>query len=181
MMMKMKNFPIPQREDVSPANQIIFDNLKKMVGHVPNLFAIFAHSEHALGNYLTFQNGKSSIKAKEREVINLVVSQYNHCIYCLAAHTTIAKLNGFTDEQVLEIRQAEISFDAKLDALAKLVKSIVEHKGHAEQKLLDNFYNAGYTHGTLVEAVSVIGDKMISNYLHALTEVPVDWPAAPEL
>lgn len=177
----MKNFPIPQREDVSPPNQALFDNLRKMLGHVPNLFAIFAHSGHALGNYLTFQNGKSSIRAKEREVVNLVVSQYNHCIYCLAAHTAIAKLNGFADEQVLEIRRAEISFDPKLDALAKLVKSIVENKGHAAQKLLDNFYSAGYTNETLIDVVLVIGDKIISNYLHALTEVPVDWPAAPEL
>lgn len=177
----MKNFPIPQRQDVSPTNQVIFDNLEHMIGHVPNLFAIFAHSDYALSNYITFQNGKSSIKAKEREVINLVVSQYNHCLYCLAAHTAIAKLNGFTDEQVLKIRQAEIAFDPKLDALAKLVKSIVENKGHAAQKFLDGFYSAGYTHATLIETVSMIGDKTITNYLHALTGIPVDWPAAPEL
>lgn len=177
----MKSFPVPQREDVSSDNQVIFDNLKKMIGYVPNLFATFAHSEHALGNYLTFQNGKSSIKVKEREVVNLVVSQYNHCVYCLAAHTAIAKLNGFTDEQVLKIRQADIPFDRKLDALAKLVKSIVENKGHAKQSTLDYFYEAGYTYGTLVETVSLIGDKIISNYLYALTEVPIDWPAAPEL
>jgi hypothetical protein len=27
----------------------------------------------------------------------------------------------------------------------------------------------------------VIGDKIITNYLHALTQVPVDFPAAPAL
>jgi len=177
----MKNFTVPTKEQVSPANQAIFDNLTGMVGFVPNLFAIFGHSDTGLGNYLTFQNGKTSIKAKEREVINLVVSQVNNCLYCLSAHTQFAKMNGFTDEQILDIRRADISFDTKLDALAKLVKSSVENKGHVAPELLENFYAAGYTEGSLIDVVLVIGDKIITNYLHALTQIPIDWPLAPEL
>jgi uncharacterized peroxidase-related enzyme len=177
----MKTFPIPTKEQVSPANQAIFDNLAKMVGHVPNLFAAFANSENALGNYLTLQNGKSSLRAKEREVVNLVVSQVNQCLYCLSAHTAIAKMQGFTDAQILEIRRVDVSFDAKLDALAKLVKSIAENKGHADQALVDNFYAAGYNEGNLVDVVMVVGDKIITNYLFALTAVPIDFPAVPEI
>ncbi len=91
----MKIFPIPSRDQVSESNQAIFDNLDKMVGFVPNLYAIFAHSENALSNYLTLQNAKSSLRGKEREIINLVVSQLNGCKYCLSAHTQMAKMNGF--------------------------------------------------------------------------------------
>ncbi|RAJ37009.1 carboxymuconolactone decarboxylase family protein [Pedobacter cryoconitis] len=177
----MKTFTVPTREEVTPANQAIFDNLNKMVGFVPNLYAAFAHSENALGNYLTLQNAKTSIRAKEREVINLVVSQVNDCLYCLSAHTAFAKMNGFTDAQILEIRKAAITFDTKLSALANLVKSITENKGHADAQLLLEFYAAGYTEGNLVDIVMVIGDKVITNYLHALTDIPVDWPLAPAL
>lgn len=177
----MKNFPIPTKEQVSPANQGIFDSLTGMVGFVPNLYAIFAHSENGLSNYLTLQNGKSSIRAKEREVINLVVSQVNNCSYCLSAHTQFAKMNGFTDEQVLDIRRVNIGFDTKLDALAKLVKSTTENRGHVSSEILDNFFAAGYTEGNLIDVVIVIGDKIITNYLHALTDIPVDWPLAPAL
>lgn len=177
----MKTFPIPTREQVSPANQAIFDNLTKMIGHVPNLFATFAHSDNALSNYLTLQNGKSSLRGKEREVVNLVVSQVNKCLYCLSAHTAIGKMQGFTNEQVLEIRRAEISFDPKLDALAKLVKSIAENQGHADHQFVENFYAAGYNEGSLVDVVMAVGDKIITNYLFALTQVPIDWPAVPEL
>ena len=177
----MNNFPIPKREDVTPANQKIYDQLAHMIGNVPNLFAVLAHSEYALSNYLNFQKAKSSLSAKEREVINLVVSQYNQCTYCLAAHTAIAKLNGYTDAQVIEIRKAAISFDFRLDALARLVKSIMANKGCAEQAYITAFYKVGFDHGSLVDVVLAIGDKIISNYLHALTEVPVDWPAAPVL
>lgn len=177
----MKNFPIPSKEQVSPANQTIFTNLNKMVGFVPNLYAIFAHSETALADYLAVQNRKSSLKAKEREIINLVVSQVNQCSYCLSAHTQFAKMNGFSDEQILDIRRADIGFDAKLDALAKFVKSTTENRGRASAEVSDQFFAAGYTEENLIDVVLVIGDKIITNYLHALTEIPVDWPLAPAL
>ncbi|WP_330444510.1 carboxymuconolactone decarboxylase family protein [Flavobacterium sp. C4GT6] len=177
----MKNFIVPTKEQVSANNQEIFNNLEKMVGFVPNLYASFAYSENALGNYLTFQNGKSSLKAKEKEVVNLVVSQVNQCIYCLSAHTAIAKMNGFTDEQIIAIRKAEVDFDSKLSALAVLVKSIAENKGHADEAALTNFFEAGYDKGKLIDVLLVVGDKTITNYLHALTDIPVDWPAVPAI
>lgn len=177
----MKTFTIPTAATVSPANQAIFEQLKKGLGMVPNLYATFAHSEHALGNYLALQNAKSSLTAKEREVINLVVSQVNACAYCLAAHTALGGMVGFTPEQIIAIRKGGAAFDPKLDALARLVKSAAELRGHAAPELVDAFFAAGYTEGHLVDAVVVIGDKIITNYLHALTKVPVDFPAAPAL
>jgi AhpD family alkylhydroperoxidase len=177
----MMTINVPTREKVSPANQAIFDNLKKNLGVVPNLYATLAHSEHALGNYLAFQNGKSSITGKAREVVNLVVSEVNSCEYCLAAHTMIGKNSGFTDAQILEIRGGNASFDKKLDALARLVRNIAVNRGHADAGLVDAFFGAGWTTENLVDAIVVIGDKTVTNYLHGTTRVPVDFPAAPKL
>ena len=177
----MKSFPVPTRADVTANNQQIFDNLNKMVGFVPNLYAAFAQSEHALGNYLALQSGKSSLRGKELEVVNLVVSQVNQCVYCLSAHSALAKRQGFTEDQILTIRKAAIDFDPKLDALARLAKSITENRGHADPGFLEQFYGACYEGASLVDLVMVVGDKTITNYLYALTEVPVDWPAVPVL
>jgi len=172
---------VPTREEVSPANQVIFDELKSSLGTVPNLYATLAHSEHALGNYLAFQNAKSSMSGKAREVVNLVVSQVNACEYCLAAHTVIGKMSGFTDEQILEIRSGKASFDVKFDALARLVSNIAINRGHADQALVDAFFAAGWTKANLVDAIVVIGDKTVTNYLHGTTRVPVDFPATAQL
>ncbi|MGN6394696.1 MAG: carboxymuconolactone decarboxylase family protein [Mucilaginibacter sp.] len=177
----MKTIAVPTREQVSPANQALFDNLKKNTGSVPNLFAVYAHSENALGAYLALSGAKTSLTAKEKEVVNLVVSQVNACAYCLAAHTAISKMNGFTAGQILEIRRGEISFDSKLDALVKVAKSIAENKGHADPQLVENFFTAGYTEGSLIDVVMVVGDKTITNYIFALTAVPIDFPLAAPL
>lgn len=172
---------VPTREEVSPADQAIFDKLKAGLGMVPNLYATLAHSETALGTYLAFQNAKSSIAGKAREVVNLVVSQVNGCEYCLAAHTVIGKMHGFTDEQILEIRGGTAAFDAKLDALARLVTSVTVNQGHPEPAIVDAFFAAGWNKGNLVDVIVAIGDKTVTNYLHGTTGVPVDFPPAPTL
>ena len=100
----MSTFNVPTREEVSEKNQGIFDTLQGKLGFVPNLYATFAISDNALENYLNFSSAKTSLKAKEIEVINLAVSNVNNCSYCQSAHTAIAKMNGFTDEQALELR-----------------------------------------------------------------------------
>ena len=177
----MKKFTVPTREEVSENNQAIFDNLQNMLGFVPSLYAYYAKSETALADYLALQNRKSSIQAKEREIINLVVSQVNNCEYCLAAHTTIGKMQGFTSEQIIEVRRAEISFNTKFDALAKFVQETAINRGKTSAETTEKLFAAGYTDANLVDIVIVIGDKIVSNYLHSITQLPIDWEAAPKL
>lgn len=177
----MKTFNVPTREEVTIGNQAIFDQLEKSIGFVPNLFATFAHSETALENYLSYSKAKTSLSAKEKEVVNLAVSQVNECAYCLAAHTTIAGMNGFDSDQILELRTGGASFNEKLNALAGLAKNITENRGRASQEKIKAFYAVGYDQGNLIDTIALIGDKTIMNYLHNTTQVAVDFPVAPSL
>ena len=177
----MEKFNVPGRGEVSATNQVLFDTLQKGIGMVPNLYAIMAYSETGLGTYLNLQNSKTSLSRKEKEVINLVVSQKNDCRYCQSAHTVLGKMNGFTDEQVLEIRRGTASFDAKLDALAKFTLEATANRGHVSDETLNKFFAAGYTKGSIVDVIIAIADKVVANYLHNLTNIPIDFPVAPEL
>ncbi len=177
----MSKFNVPTRDEVSPSNQAIFDNLQKGLGFVPNLYAYYAKNETALGDYLALQNRKSTLKAKEREVINLVVSQYNGCKYCQSAHTALGKMNGFTEDQILELRAGTASFDSKLNALAEFTLSAVSNRGNASAAVKENFFSAGYSEANMIDVTIVVGDKIISNYIHNLADFAIDFPLAPEL
>ncbi len=177
----MTPFSVPTRDEVSANNQAIFDNLKGALGFVPNLYATIAYSDTALGNYLQLQNGKTSLSKKEKELVNLVVSQENGCRYCQSAHTVLGKMNGFTDDQLLEIRGGSAAFDPKLDALARLTLEITARRGRPSEETLSRFFAAGYTKGSLVDVVIAIADKVVMNYLHNITQIPIDFPLAPEL
>ena len=174
-------FAVPKRDQVSSANQAIFDKLESSLGMVPNLYATFANSGTALTDYLALANRRTSLRAKEKEVINLVVSQVNGCAYCLAAHTLLAQKAGLTEAQTLEIRRGNVSFDNRLDALARFTHAVVENRGQVSDLQRAELLDAGYNEENVVDVVMAIGDKTITNYLHNVTEVPVDFPAAPKL
>jgi uncharacterized peroxidase-related enzyme len=174
-------FTVPSRAEVSEQNQAIFDNLQKGIGFVPNLYAYFAKNNTALQDYLAFQNRKSTLSGKEREVVNLVTSQINNCRYCQSAHTALGKMNGFSDEQIIEIRKGEASFNPKLDALAKFTASVVENRGHAAEEAVEAFFEAGYNEANMIDVVIVVGDKIISNYIHNIAGFAIDFPLADEL
>ena len=177
----MNTFKVPTRDEVSPANQAIFDNLRQKLGRVPNSYAFMASSENGLANYLAMANAKSSLNIKEKEVINLIVSGINGCHYCTSAHTVIATLNGFTAEQILEIRRGNVSFNAKLDALARFTTEVTNNKGCVSEAALNDFFTAGYTNESLVDVLLIVSERTFSNYLNAIVFVPIDFPLAPRI
>lgn len=175
------NFKVPTLEEVSEKNKGILTAIKNQVGFVPNIFATYAYSENALERYTTFASGKTSFNNKEKEVINLVVSQVNGCEYCQAAHTAIGKMNGFTDEQVISLRKGEAPFNQKFDALVRTAKAITIQKGKIEYDVLEVFFSAGYTKENLVDLIVAIAEKTTTNLLHNVTGVEIDFPKAVEL
>ena len=176
----MTKFAVPTREEVAPANQAIFDNLNKGLGFVPNLYATIAYSKNGLERFLTYQNAKTSLSNKEKEAVNLIVSQVNGCIYCQSAHLVLGKMNGFSDEQLTEIRHGKSS-DSKLNTLVALAADITENRGNASETNVDAFFTAGYTNENLVDLILQVSDKTAMNFLHNLTKVPVDFPLAPAI
>lgn len=176
----MKTFTVPTRDEVSVSSQAAFDTLKSALGMVPNLYATIAYSETGLSRYLAFQGAKTSLSNKEKEAVNLVVSETNECLYCQSAHTVLGKMNGFSEGEILDLRAAKSS-NTKLNALVKLAEDITLHKGKVSQANLDAFYAAGYNNSNLVDVILQISDKIAMNYLHNLTQVPIDFPVADPL
>lgn len=172
----MNNFLMPNEENASEKNKIIFKELTGMFGKVPNIFIAFTSSENGLENYFNYLTKKNSLSYIEREVVNLVVSQVNECRYCLSLHSTVAEHIGFSNEQILAIRNNDIQFDNKLKAIAALAQKIVQTKGHIEGRALLDFYQAGYDQGHLVDVVLAVGDITTLNLLYAISNVPIDFP-----
>lgn len=54
-------------------------------------------------------------------------------------------MNGYSDDQIIELRQGKASFDVKLDALVKLAKNTTENHGNTDASVLENYFNAGWT------------------------------------
>src|ERR1700754_4372953 len=155
----MPDLKISSRQEVSPGNLEIFDNLEKRLGFVPNYYAIMANSKSALQGYLQLQDVRTSFDSQEKVVINLLVSRINESNYCIARHTEEARGIDLSPAQIDEIKNGRASFDPRLDALVKLTGELVEKKGKPSQELLAAFYKAGYNYGHVVDLTVAIGEK----------------------
>lgn len=179
----MKTIKVPALDQLSDSSRSILEQVEKKLGKVPNLYATIGYSPAALKAMLDTDAGllhDATFSAKEREAINLIVSQVNNCDYCLAAHTALAKMRGFSQEETLEIRKGSVH-DAKLQTVVSLAASIVNNKGTAAPALLDAFFAAGYDEKALIELTALIALRSFTNYVYANTQIPVDFPAAPAL
>ncbi|WP_298734154.1 carboxymuconolactone decarboxylase family protein [uncultured Chitinophaga sp.] len=172
---------LPREETVNSKNRDFIEYFNKRLGRTPNLLVAMMHSANALSAYYPFHSRKTSLSRKEIEAITLTVSQHNGAMYCLSAHTMIAKLNGFSDEEILELRKGSASFNPKLDAMVKLAGYLATHCGSVNNTLLDNFFAAGFTREDFMDVVQTIGDTFIANMTGRVFQVPIDYPLAKEL
>ena len=170
------------REAASPNNQAIFDQLKQKIGMVPNLYATYANSPVALNAILSFDGAlkEGGFSNREIEAVALAIAEANSCDYCLAAHTALGKMNGFTEDETIELRTLA-SQDSKLQALVALAASITVTRGRPEQAALEAFFAAGYDKAALVELIGFVAVNTYNNYLNNIADTTVDFPAAPVL
>jgi uncharacterized peroxidase-related enzyme len=179
----MKTIQVPTSAQLSDTSKHILEQVEKKLGKVPNLYATIGYSPAALKAMLDTEAGLSHdaiFSAKDREAINLIVSQVNNCEYCLAAHTLLGKMKGYTEAETLAIRKGTVN-DAKLQTAVQLAASIANNKGAAEPALLDAFFAAGYDEAALIELTALIALRSFTNYVYANTKITVDFPPAPQL
>jgi AhpD family alkylhydroperoxidase len=166
-------------EEASENSQVIFRAVKSKIGMVPNLYAAMGVSDKLLGGFLTFTETLKSgeFTSKEYEAIALATSQANACDYCLSAHTEIGKMNGFTEQDTLDIRDHSIE-DTKLNAIVNLVSDLVNLKGHPIDTTVDNFFKAGFNKAAFVELIAIAALTTITNNIYHNGGFEIDFPKA---
>ena len=178
----MKNLKPLSSDEANDESREIFESLKAKMGKVPNIYATIGNSSKALKGILDLNNTLSDgeFNGKEVETIALAVAQVNECNYCLAAHTTVGKMQGLSEDETLEIRTGDIK-DEKLKALSDLAKQITLTRGNPDPEYINKFFGAGYNKAALAELIGFVAVNTITNYTNHIAETDLDFPIAPEL
>lgn len=173
--------PLPF-EEANVDSQAIFTNLESKLGAVPNLYAAMGVSDKLLAGFLNFTEILKSgeFSKKEYEAIALATSQANSCNYCLAAHTALGKMNGFSEAETLEIRTNSLA-DSKLNALVTLTSEMIHAKGHPSAEAVKDFFTEGYSKAAFAELLGVLALTTITNYVFHNGGFEIDFPKAKDV
>ncbi|KAF0228274.1 MAG: hypothetical protein FD175_2055 [Beijerinckiaceae bacterium] len=165
-------------ETALPEARAILEKAKAQVGFIPNMYAGMVNSPALLEAYLDgygrFRNA-TGFSALEQEVIFLTISCVNGCEYCVAAHSFIAdKKSGVPAEVTDTIRAGDPVGDARLGALVRFTRILVESRGRPTIAEAATFLEAGYTEQNILEIILAISVKTISNYANHVLHTPLD-------
>jgi uncharacterized peroxidase-related enzyme len=83
-------FPVPADDELPAGLRGLFDKARERLGFVPNVFRVYAFRPERLSawfaHYRQLHEPTDGLSAADREMIAVVVSSANGCLYCLVAH-----------------------------------------------------------------------------------------------
>lgn len=170
-------FPLHTPATAPAASKPAFEKLKKTLGFIPNLYAHLAEAPAALNGYLALgdQFNQTSLSPVERQVVLLSTSIENGCDYCAAAHSFVARNLVKADAGIIDALRARRDLpDTRLNALARFTRELVNTRGRPAPAALNAFYAAGYDQRAVLEVITGVALKTLSNYVNHLTETPLD-------
>jgi uncharacterized peroxidase-related enzyme len=173
----MNPFTIHTIDTAPEASRERLATVKKAWGFVPKLQATLAESPVALKGYddlFTLIASEASLTPAEQQVVYQAINVFHGCEYCAAGHTFLSRKAGVPEDAIQAIRNRTPIADARLEALRRFAETVAQSRGFAGDAAIDSFLAAGFTRAQVLEVVTIIATKVISNYTNHLTHTPLE-------
>ena len=118
--------------------------------------------------------GQTSLSPVELQVSFLTVSVFQGCAYCTVGHTYLARQADVPEPVVQALRESQVIEQPRLQALRLFTEAILRERGFAGDAAIEAFLAAGFTRAQVLEVVTIIAMKTLSNYVNNLTHTPRD-------
>ena len=142
--------------------------VKKGWGFIPKLQATLAESPLALKAYddlFGLIAAEASLSPAEQQVVYQAINVFHGCEYCASGHTFLSRKAGVPEDVIQAIRSLQPIADPRLQALRVFAETVAEQRGFAGDAAVE---------AQLLEVVTIIATKVISNYTNHLTHTPLE-------
>jgi AhpD family alkylhydroperoxidase len=172
----MTRFTVHTLASAPEASRERLGAVKAAWGFVPNLHGILAESPVALDAYDTLFGlvARSSLTPVEQQVAYMAINVMHECEYCAAGHTYLSRAAGMEEGVLQALRDGAPIMDQRLQALRLFAEGVVRERGFVGDAAVEAFLAAGFTRANVLEIVTVIATKTISNYVNHVTHTPLE-------
>ena len=171
------NYNVKTIENAPANSKPVLEASKKAYGFVPNLLGTMANHPALLKNYWEGSatlDANSTLTGQEQQVAYLAASYVNNCHYCMAAHTSIGQMHKIDQDILDALRTGTEIPNAKLEALSQYVKATTISRGRVSQDDIDAFLAAGYAQENVLEVITIVSLKVMTNYINFVAQTKVD-------
>jgi uncharacterized peroxidase-related enzyme len=170
-------FPVHTPQSAPSGAKATLGKVIQAWGFLPNLGAVIAESPAALEllwvGYAALTS-KGTLTAAEQQLIAVAASRENRCEYCVAAHSTMALGAKLAPDVLRAVRGGQAIKDRRLEALRLVAERLVRQRGALRATDKQEFADAGYTAGQLLEVIGWVAIKTLTNYVNHIAQTPVD-------
>jgi AhpD family alkylhydroperoxidase len=172
----MTEFTLYDENTAPEGSRAKLAEVKKGWGFVPKLHGMLAESPVALKGYdsLFALVTESTLTPAELQVVYQAVNVFHGCEYCTAGHTFLSRNAGVAEDVIAALRNQTPIADGRLQALRIFTETVAETRGFAGDEAVDTFIAAGFTRANVLDVVTIIATKVISNYTNHLTHTPLE-------
>jgi uncharacterized peroxidase-related enzyme len=170
-------FTLHTKETAPEASKPMIEQVEKAYGFFPNLYAVFAESPVAISTYLHISGqlkAHGALTPQEQQIVMLAISETNGCDYCVAAHSMVAAMNQVPEATIQELRDGQVPSDPGQAALVRFAKTVIKHRGRVPENEQEAVLAAGYTTRHVLDILSILALKTLSNYTNHLAHAPLD-------
>jgi uncharacterized peroxidase-related enzyme len=172
----MTDYAIHTVDSAPEGSKPLLEKAQAKFGFVPTILGAMAEAPATLEGYMTLAGifDKASLTPAERQLVQLIISRENECHFCVAAHSGGAMKAGADKAVVDAAREGDAIADAKLSALRDFAVAVTVARGHVSEAQLEAFLDAGYTKQQAFEVILAVSLKVMTNYVDAIADVPLN-------
>lgn len=182
----MPDFPVHTLKSAPEASRQALEGFRSAFGFIPNIAAAMSTSPvliNSLAGLFQHVHG-GSFSEPQIQAVLLTNAVTNGSTWAAAFHTALALRNGIPPSDVQAIRAGGLPDEARLSALSKLAKTLIEKRGRLDAQDKETFLQAGFGLDHLLEVVAIVAASTITNYTGSVTQPPLEadfqahaWPA----
>jgi uncharacterized peroxidase-related enzyme len=172
----MRNFPVPDREQLPEDVRERIEEETEEAGFTPNVFPAFAYKPSHFRAFFEYHDAlveDTALEPEEIEMLVVTVSGVNDCLYCVVAHGALVRIYAddpqLADQLATNYRSADLNdaHRAMLDFAVKLTES----PGRVEDDDVEALLDHGFSREAVWDIASVVSYYNLSNRMATVADM----------
>ena len=170
-------FPVPEPADLPEDIRDRISTVAEKSGFVPNVFRVLAHRPDEFRAFFAYHDAlmekDSDLSKGEREMIVVVTSAMNNCLYCVIAHGAIVRIREknprLADQLATDYTRADIT--ERQMAMLDFATLVADQAAQVTDDDLDELREHGFSMEDIWDIGAIAAFFALSNRMAGLTDM----------
>ena len=170
-------FPVPVLDELPEDIRKRIDAVSEKSGFVPNVFSVLAHRPDEFRAFFAYHDAlmekDSGLSKGEREMIVVVTSAMNNCLYCVVAHGAIVRIREknprLADQLATDYTRADIT--ERQMAMLDFASLVADQAAQVTDDDLEALRDHGFSMDDIWDIGAVAAFFALSNRMAGLTDM----------